>query len=80
MAGLNITPEGFSLTPTGWCIGDGVAASIRLQSSLIRLKVQREGTVVELVDGAPITFQTNEGEITAGTTPVFVPAVFPTAP
>ena len=80
MAGLNITPEGCSLTPTGWCIGDGVAASIQLQSSLIRLNIQREGTVVELVDGAPITFQTNEGEITVGTTPVFVPAVFPTAP
>lgn len=79
MAGLSFEVDGIKIAPTGWCVGDEVSVLLHVRSSLLELKIRRDGTSVQLKAGKPIQLITPHEAISAHETPVFVPAVFPSA-
>jgi hypothetical protein len=50
-----------------------------IRSSLLELTIRKEGTTVHLHAGEPISLITQQGEVSVEETPIFVPAVFPSA-
>ena len=79
MAGLSFEIDGIKIAPTEWCVGDEVSVLLPVRSSQLELKIRRDGTSVELKAGKPIQLLTPHEAISAHETPVFVPAVFPSA-
>lgn len=79
MAGISFGVNGIKMAPTGWCIGDEMSMRLPLRSSLLELTIRKEGTTVHLHAGEPISLITQQGEVSVDKTPIFVPAVFPSA-
>lgn len=79
MAGLSFEVDGIKIAPTGWCVGDEVSVLLHVRSSLLELKIRRDGTSVQLKAGKPIQLLTPHEAISVHETPLFVPAVFPSA-
>lgn len=77
MAGLSFEVDGIKIAPTGWCVGDEVSVLLPVQSSLLELKIRRDGTSVQLKAGTPIPLLTPHETVVVHETPIFVPAVFP---
>jgi len=79
MAGISFGVNGIKMAPTGWCVGDEMSMRMPVRSSLLELTIRKEGTTVRLRAGEPVSLITHQGEVTVEETPIFVPAVFPSA-
>jgi len=80
MAGLTMRPDGVELAPTGWCVGNQISALIHIRGSLLQLTIRPEGTTIELKGGKPIALISQDHHTAIDSTPVFVPAIFPSTP